>query len=78
MTKVVRVFTGSDRNDLVRSLQKNSYFLASLTADFKHLHEEFDYLSVVESRGMLKVPLRTVNLLGDPSVAANFYLDRGR
>lgn len=58
---IVGFFTGSGRNDLVKSLQKNSPFLAHLTADFKHVYEDFNYLSIVETRGMLRVPPRTVS-----------------
>ena len=69
---VVRVFTGSDRNDLVRSLQKNSPFLAHLTADFKHIYEDFNYLTIVETNGILKAPLPTVGSQLDSRDAADF------
>lgn len=58
---IVRLFTGGDRNELVKSLQKDSLFLAHLTADFKHMYEDFDYLSIVETRGMLRGPPRTAS-----------------
>ena len=57
---VVRLFTNSVRNDLVNSLQKSSPFLAHLTADFKHIYEDFNYLSILETRGILKTPPRMV------------------
>ena len=60
-TNVVRFFTGSDRNDLIRSLQRNSLHLAHLTADFKHICEDFNYLSIVETRGVLRTPIRTAS-----------------
>ena len=69
---VVRVFTGSDRNDLVRSLQRNSPFLAHLTADFKHIYEDFNYLTIVETKGILKAPLPTVGRQLDSRDAADF------
>ena len=58
---VARIVTGSDRNDLVKSLQKNSPFLAHLTADFKHISDDYSYLSIVESRGIFRAPFRTVS-----------------
>ena len=58
---VARIITRSDRNDLVKSLQKNSPFLAHLTADFKHISDGYNYLIVVESRGIFRAPFRTVS-----------------
>ena len=63
LSNTARIVTGSDKNDLVKSLQKGSSFLTHLTADFKHLHEDFDYLTVVETRGLLKAPFRSVGHL---------------
>jgi hypothetical protein len=54
---------GSGRNDLVKSLRKDSKFLVQLNADFKHLYEDFEYLSIVETKGPFKLPVRMVRLL---------------
>jgi hypothetical protein len=56
----VTFFSGS-RNDLVESLKKDSKYLAHLSADFAHQNEDYNFLSVVETRGMLKTPIRTVS-----------------
>ena len=70
---VARVLTSSDVNDLVTSLQKNSTFLAHLTADFKHIYEDFNYLSIVESRGRFRAPVRTVSFSLPFRDAAHVY-----
>lgn len=56
-------FSGNLRNDLVESLRKNSKYLAQLSADFSHQYEDYDFISVVETRGLIKAPFRTVSVV---------------
>ena len=35
--------------------------MAHLTADFKYIYEDFNYLTIVETSGILKAPLPTVS-----------------
>jgi hypothetical protein len=58
---VVKFFTGNLKNDLVESLQKNSKTLAQLSADFSHQYEDYNFVSVVETKGLIKAPFRTVS-----------------
>ena len=57
---VVKFFTGNRSNDLVETLKESSKYLAHLTADFAHQYEDYEFLSIIETRGLLRVPLRTV------------------
>ncbi|KAE9377690.1 hypothetical protein N431DRAFT_527699 [Stipitochalara longipes BDJ] len=56
----ITFFSGNLRNDLVESLKKSSRYLAQLSADFAHQYENYDFLSVVETRGLMRAPVRTV------------------
>ena len=59
---VVTFFSGNVRNDLVESLAKSSKYLAQLSADFSYQYEDYDFLSVVEMKGLIKAPVRTVSV----------------
>ena len=59
--------SGSARNELVKSLKKKSKSLAQLSADFAHQYEDYQFLSVIESRPLVTAPMnpvRTVGFLG--------------
>ncbi|MCJ1388782.1 hypothetical protein MMC18_001632 [Xylographa bjoerkii] len=62
---VAKFFTGHSRNDLIESLGKSSKFLAHLTADFAHQYEDYEFLSVVETRGLINAPIRTMQVVVD-------------
>jgi len=64
----VRFFSGNLHNNLVASLKKSSKYLAQLSADFSHQYEDYDFLSVVETRGMMRAPLRTVVVDPDSAI----------
>lgn len=49
--------SGNERNEFLAVLQKNSEFLTRLTADFRNQYEDYEFLSVVESRGARQVPM---------------------
>lgn len=58
--------TGSGRNDLVKSLKKKSKYLAQLSADFSHQYEDYQFLTVVESRPLFRTPLTPVRTVCVP------------
>ncbi|KAI9768271.1 MAG: hypothetical protein M1839_004165 [Geoglossum umbratile] len=53
-------FSGNLRNDLVDTLRKDSKYLAQISADFAHQYEDYEFLSVVETKGLMKAPIRTI------------------
>ncbi|KAL8819729.1 MAG: hypothetical protein Q9191_007669, partial [Dirinaria sp. TL-2023a] len=65
---VVKFFTGNRSNDLIDTLKSSSKYLAHLTADFAHQYEDYEFLSIVETKGILRAPLRTVVVDSSSSV----------
>lgn len=55
-------FSGNIRNNLVESLKKSSKYLTQLSADFSHQYEDYDYISIVETRALMRAPVRTVSV----------------
>jgi hypothetical protein len=68
-SKSVNFLSGSSRNDIIKCLKENSPYLAQLAADFAHQYEDYQFLSIVESRNLYNVPgVRTVRLFDFPDI----------
>lgn len=61
LAKSISLFSGAPSNDLIESLKKSSKYLAQTSADFAHQLEEYEFLSVIETRGRFAIPIRTVS-----------------
>lgn len=53
-------FTGNLRNDMLKLLNQSSKHLANLTVDFSHQYEDYQFLTVSETLGLVKAPVRTI------------------
>jgi hypothetical protein len=58
---IVTFFTGNLRNNILELLNKSSKHLADLTADFSHQYEDYHFLTISETLGLMKAPVRTVS-----------------
>jgi hypothetical protein len=66
VASAVSYLSGGGRNDLIKSLSKSSKPMAYLSADFGHQYEDYQFLSIIESQPLLKLPMnptRTVRCL---------------
>ena len=60
VANVVTFLSGNLRNDILKMLNKDSKHLANLTADFAHQTEDYRFLTVAETLGLVKAPIRSV------------------
>jgi hypothetical protein len=49
-------FSGNERNQLVDVVQRDSDALDRLTGDFQNQYEDYEFLSVVETQGAVRIP----------------------